>query len=312
MIYAIDLFCGIGGFSSGCEESGIPVLIAVDNNAICLGIHRRHFPKTSHLKMELGSDSIKNTITAICDQLTVPLCTFIDGENILHIHASPPCQNLSYAKRHRDRDVNEGMRLVLWTLEFLKDFERIVPSLSWSMEQVNNKFLAATLARDGYRPKMIKMNDFGVPQTRIRLILLKHSPAIDLMGPSDVDWKDVVTVPEGAVYASCGSICDKRVREKSTRLRSKKKIASTRHFYTVTTGRLRWLDENLYSIRLFDINELLALQTFPIDYLNGNDTKKGLWQQFIANAVPPKFAFALCTALRKYYATTQGYIDPHH
>ena len=55
-ILVIDLFCGIGGFSTGAIQAGANVILAVDmwNDAIV--IHTKNHPNTTHWVEELGGD----------------------------------------------------------------------------------------------------------------------------------------------------------------------------------------------------------------------------------------------------------------
>ena len=50
---AVDLFCGVGGFSTGFVQAGIDIVIAVDYNEIALKAHEANHPNTEHLLLDL-------------------------------------------------------------------------------------------------------------------------------------------------------------------------------------------------------------------------------------------------------------------
>ena len=90
--YLIDLFCGIGGVSYGFSKNGYRVHMAVDSWDDALEVHKKHNPDTLHLLMKLGTTKAKKTIIELLPRLK-------RGDR-LHIHASPPCQNLSMMNIH--------------------------------------------------------------------------------------------------------------------------------------------------------------------------------------------------------------------
>lgn len=150
-IVAIDLFAGGGGFTEGWIQGGGEVALAIDNWPEAIETHRLNHPDVPILNMELGG-SIRDLCRVVYDHLP-------DGEYHLHIHGSPPCQELSNASTH---DSEDGMRLVCWFLDFV---ETMSPD-SWSMENVRP--LAPRLAEMGVPHQIIDATDFGVAQRRVR------------------------------------------------------------------------------------------------------------------------------------------------
>ena len=98
MIYVIDLFCGAGGFSQGAVDAGATVVLGVDNWPEALAIHAANHAHTEHWCLELGG----------CRETFVnELKGFIEMKGLVgrhvHIHASPPCQNLT-SHNHKAKD----------------------------------------------------------------------------------------------------------------------------------------------------------------------------------------------------------------
>lgn len=151
MIQIIDLFCGGGGFTKGCFEAGYEPVLCIDNWDNALKFHELNFPGIPFLKLELGG---------CIEQVAKTIELFIDRNFHIHLHGSPPCQELSIASNHNSF---EGYKMVKW---FLKLVKRIKPN-SWSMENV----LPVSHYLDKDSIPYVKLNsaDFGVPQTRKRV-----------------------------------------------------------------------------------------------------------------------------------------------
>ena len=144
-IQIVDIFSGIGGFSQGAKDAGCDVILAVDHWSEALEAHELNHPNTHHLNIECGSDEsiefIINTVNEIRNH-DLPL----------HLHCSPPCQQLTYANK-RNHDTEAGLRLVLWSI-LLK--ERLLPD-SFSMEQVNHKELQLYLKSKNLHFEFVRM-----------------------------------------------------------------------------------------------------------------------------------------------------------
>ena len=147
----IDLFSGMGGFTTGAINAGATCIVSIDSWAEANKVHLANHPNTPYFTMELGHPSHWKFVKRMVD----------DYKRLgyhVHIHGSPPCQALSNASRH---DAEKGMPLVLWYLDLV---ERCEPD-SWSMENVVpvHKRLP-----EGTPAVILNSADFGVPQTRKR------------------------------------------------------------------------------------------------------------------------------------------------
>ena len=147
----IDLFSGMGGFTTGAINAGATCIVSVDSWAEANKVHHSNHPKVPYLTMELGHPSHWKMFKRMVDE-------YKELGYHVHIHGSPPCQALSNASRH---DPEKGMPLVLWYLDLV---ERCEPD-SWSMENV---VPVRKRLPEGTPAVILNSADYGVPQTRRR------------------------------------------------------------------------------------------------------------------------------------------------
>ena len=81
----VDVFCGGGLYSFGARAAGMNIIAAVDNSADALSVYKNNFC----------------SVQAACAEVGPGLADFAFPEprERLHLHFSPPCQELSNAKR---------------------------------------------------------------------------------------------------------------------------------------------------------------------------------------------------------------------
>jgi DNA (cytosine-5)-methyltransferase 1 len=165
-IYAVDLFCGIGGLTKGLEEAGIKVVAGIDNDKNC----EYAYQTNNHAKFycrnieDVDGDFIKR---------------LYPHDTVHALVGCAPCQpfsrySLRYRKdgRHDDKWklLNEFGRLIKETAPDIVSMEN-VPSLR--NEKVFQDFLAI-LYNGAYDVDyhIVYCPDYGVPQKRKRLVLL--------------------------------------------------------------------------------------------------------------------------------------------
>tara|TARA_R100000654_G_scaffold67969_1_gene96684 strand:+ start:135 stop:1247 length:1113 start_codon:yes stop_codon:yes gene_type:complete len=147
----IDLFSGMGGFTTGAINAGATCIVSVDSWAEANKVHLSNHPQVPYKTMELGQPSHWRMFKRMAD-------FYKELGYHVHIHGSPPCQALSNASR---TDPQKGMPLVLWYLDLV---ERCEPD-SWSMENV---VPVRKRLPEGTPAVILNSADYGVPQTRKR------------------------------------------------------------------------------------------------------------------------------------------------
>ena len=317
----IDLFSGMGGFTTGAINAGATCILSVDSWAEANKVHLANHPDVPYKTMELGHPSHWKMFKRLVD-------FYKELGYHVHIHGSPPCQALSNASRH---DAEEGMPLVLWYLDLV---ERCDPD-SWSMENV---VPVRKRLPEGTPAVILNSADFGVPQTRRRCFAgsgwearpthtkeewVSVLDALPHIGDNLLMDSGRASAPTTGVNPNTG----KKEGGSGPLFRSLSKPA-----YTILSSPRRILklealgananrsrDSNLtepskticgsgnqVGPRLFDHNsdkpqkirsltmpETLVLQGFPADYdMSAARTQKARWTM-IGNAVPPPVAEAV-------------------
>lgn len=152
-----SLFTGFGGADIGAKMGGYNPIWGVEYDPLIAEVY----------KGNIGDH------VAVADIRVVNPCDF-DRPTVLH--ASPPCPNFSVAKkdgRETERDLDMAMAVAtfirvlkpeFFTLENVRAYEK---SESWEI-------IFHTLQSCGYGVRWWILNsaDFGVPQTRIRMIVI--------------------------------------------------------------------------------------------------------------------------------------------
>jgi DNA (cytosine-5)-methyltransferase 1 len=161
-IVAADLFCGAGGLTNGLAKAGIDVRIGVDIDPAC------EFPYTANNDSEF---LLKSVVELSADDFDLG-----DDHSLKLLAGCAPCQPFSsYHQKATTKDRR-------WNLlnHFGRLAEEIQPDLI-TMENVPNlakqKVFHAfvnRLKKQGFNVsyEVIDCSEFGVPQTRRRLVLL--------------------------------------------------------------------------------------------------------------------------------------------
>lgn len=184
---AVDLFCGAGGLSYGMQKAGITICGGIDIDVAC-----KH-PFEENVKAEFYEYDISDLTSDFVDSL------FTEGQARI-LAGCAPCQPFStYARGSKAQNPQ-------WQL--LDKFGEIVGELQpevVTMENVPrlakhsvfNDFLSV-LASGGYCYNYynVRCAEYGVPQSRVRLVLLASKLGeIELVSPTHVE-EQFVTVKD--------------------------------------------------------------------------------------------------------------------
>jgi DNA (cytosine-5)-methyltransferase 1 len=167
---AVDLFSGAGGMSLGFEQAGFDVVAAVEVDPVHAAVHEFNFPKCATLCRDistLSGDEIRKA--AGIGRRAVDL-----------VVGGAPCQGFSLIGHRALEDprnslVNDFVRIVCELNARYFVFEN-VKGLTVGKHKAFLEELVATFEARGYsirKPwKVLNAANYGVPQSRERLILL--------------------------------------------------------------------------------------------------------------------------------------------
>jgi len=172
-IRCIDLFCGAGGLTHGFEIEGIPVAVGIDLDPAC------KFPYETNNKAEFVERSVERLRTQDINK-------YFGSAKIRVLAGCAPCQPFSTYTQGQDTEQDhkwgllyEFSRLAKATKPEIITMEN-VPSVGRHV--VFSDFVAA-LEKLGYQVwhDVVECAEYGVPQTRRRMVLLAS-----LLGPIDM------------------------------------------------------------------------------------------------------------------------------
>ena len=173
----VDVFCGVGGLSHGFVQEGFDVRAGIDIDASCRYAYERnnraHFVERS--VADLSAEDIN------------PL--YAEGRPRILVGCAP-CQPFStYSQNRADakwRLLEEFTRLVREVQPDVVSMENVPRLTTFRGGELFENFLAM-LAQEGYAVwrNVVDCADYGVPQTRKRLVVLaSRLGAIELLPPT--------------------------------------------------------------------------------------------------------------------------------
>ena len=164
-LQVIDLFCGAGGLSEGFRAAGVRVIAGSDIDPDACATYAANFPEARTVWGDLRDPGVQEEVLELARAADV-------------IVGGPPCQAFSQVRNHarliddpRNSLYREFVRVVAEALPLAFVMEN-VPGL----EQMGAKEqVLQDLALDGeyqVAAQLVDAADFGVPQTRKRLVFL--------------------------------------------------------------------------------------------------------------------------------------------
>lgn len=191
----IDLFCGIGGLSYGLKCQGMKILAGFDLDYTCQYAYETNTG---------GKFYYRDVKTISGDEINK---LYSQKKNVIKVLAGcAPCQPFSsYAFKNKNKDKDkynllyEFGRLVKEVHPDIVTMENVPAIASFKLKSVLADFVEV-LQNEGYnvKYKVVYCPDYGIPQTRKRLVLLASRLGnIDLISPTHtkenyVTVKDVI------------------------------------------------------------------------------------------------------------------------
>jgi DNA-methyltransferase (dcm) len=161
----VDLFAGAGGLSEGFRQAGFAIAAGTDNDPDAMATYAANFPEARAITGDVRAPAVKEQILDAARGVSV-------------LVGGPPCQAFSQVRNHT-RMIDDP-RNVLYR-EFVDILAQTLPP-AFVVENVTGmdqmgvrEQIAADLALDGEYtvvPQVVDAADFGVPQTRKRLLFI--------------------------------------------------------------------------------------------------------------------------------------------
>lgn len=290
-----DSFSGAGGCSKGAEMAGLKVLAACDKWPRCCETYRQNFPD-----VELHQDDIYEFIEGMSTDLTR------ERLNVDIVHFSPPCQTWSPAHTCEGKKDEENRATLYACEKIIIIFKPRIFTLEQTFGLAQERWipnfnaLLQGFTRHGYsvKWKVLHLVEYGLPQTRKRLVMIGAAPGEQLPPwPRPTHSKDPKDGQKPFVSAleACSALAEGENLHDVEGARPTDKVpwdSSTPLKWTITCSAgqcYHWSGQ-----RGFTLAELAALQGFPIDFkFVGKCIKKQ-----IGNAFAPIVVKVLLKSIR--------------
>lgn len=184
-IACVDLFCGIGGLTYGLTQEGIPVVAGIDNDPNC----QFAYEKNNDAKF-VYDDIAKRGVAKIISK-------YLDQGTIRVLAGCAPCQPFSTYRQGYHNELDEKWSLITNFANIIAKVEPDVVTMenvpSIEKHDVFSKFVSK-LKCLGYEiwASQVDCSQYGVPQTRTRLVLLaSRLGPIELIPPTRKNPKTV-------------------------------------------------------------------------------------------------------------------------
>ncbi|WP_216599501.1 DNA cytosine methyltransferase [Vibrio sp. 03-59-1] len=299
MMRVVSLFCGAGGLDLGLKQAGLDIIWANDLYADAVDTYSKN----------IGRHAVLADIAEV-DSSSIPDCDVVVG--------GFPCQGFSVANMSRKAD-DPRNKLYLEMVRVIRDkkpkffiAENVKGILSLDKGKVIEK-IRDDFAELGYKVeyKLLNCADYGVPQTRMRVIILgvrQDNSSVVSFPPEPTHTKDGVLLPKWITIGE--ALAHFPEPERGTHILNH--VCSA--FKLKFNGHLghRTIDPNKPSPtitgrgdekggvvvlhhpgnhRRITVREAACIQSFPDDFEFCGSKTSGYRQ--IANAVPPKLGYAL-------------------
>lgn len=291
---AIDLFAGLGGWSTGARMAGIEVVWAANHWPAAVEWHSKNHPDAIH----------------VCQDLHQADWTQVPSHDLLL--ASPCCQGHSKARgKSNGNPQHDASRSTAWAVVSAAECHRqdviIVENVPEFTKWALYPAWSAAMQALGYSlsPHIVDCADLGVPQNRVRLFIVAtrskaplmlslrretHKTALDFIDFDSGKWSPIkktgrskatlARVFRGRRELNCGRFLIPYYGSGSG-LTGR---SLSRPIGTITT-RDRWAVIKGNQMRMLTAKENLAAMTFPPDTKHPDDHR--LTVHMAGNAVPP-------------------------
>ena len=165
MLNVLDVFCGAGGFSEGFRQAGFRIAAGTDVDPDACATFTHNFPEAVTVCGDLTQEITRSQVLEAAGATDI-------------VVGGPPCQAFSQVRNH-DRAVNDPRNRLyqefLWLLERVEPRAFVMENVPGLAQLRIQERIAQDLALSGsYCVRMHEVDacDFGVPQTRKRLLFV--------------------------------------------------------------------------------------------------------------------------------------------
>ncbi|OJD17258.1 hypothetical protein AJ78_02640 [Emergomyces pasteurianus Ep9510] len=307
-----DGFCGAGGVSRGALQAGLRLNWGFDHSVYAMDSFRLNFETAIGYTCDVA-DFLANSLAEIIIDI---------------LHFSPPCQTFSPAKTIAAATDDDNEACIFCVRELLMRTKPRVVTMEETagLQQRHEEFLFATIhafAELGYscRWKLLKCQDYGVPQLRQRLVILASGPGEPLppfpkpthSSPSNT-IANANSQPNNShlprfrtIHDAISTIPphspDHDIRHAGRRHLVKPAYDPHTQAKTITCNG----GENYHpsGTRSFTNREFACMQTFPLEHrFCGKNVRRQ-----IGNAVPPVLGKAIFLEVRRALEAADGVVN---
>jgi len=336
-LLSIDLFSGVGGLTQGLKKAGFKTTYALEIDEIASKAYKLNHRRTKVITEDIRKVDIQEIKAGL------------DGKTIHLLAGCPPCQGFSSIRRLNKPEPVEDERNSL-----IKEYVRFVKELmpyTFMMENVPGLALDSSfecalkeLEEAGYyKPdwKVVNVKEYGVPQSRKRLVLVGSRLAPLKIAEPIKKRKTVretiesMPLPENSddllhkIFPAHTETIYNLIKDIPKDGGSRKDLGESRQLkchqkdnigFNDVYGRLRWDDYSTTITggclnpskgrflhpeqdRCISAREASMLQTFPKNYKFPIDAPRGKIALMIGNALPPEFSKIQALNIKKHLYT---------
>lgn len=328
-IPAVSFFSGAGGLNIGFEYAGFDNLVSIEFNEVFCETLRQNNPNKTVIGPPDHSGDVRNheEISALLGAV-IGVDKPFDGV----FHGGPPCQPFSIAANQRftkdsdkfkrqgfdDEEKGELLFDYLWYIKRFMPRAFLIENVAGIADCDDDgriKTALDELVALGYaimQPKVINAAYFGVPQNRMRWLIIGTRAGKPIEFPVTNDY---VTACYDTFSRPLEGIENHQTREHTAE--SVSRYMQLAYGSRDKLGRVDRLNPYLpsktviaggtkgggrshlhpYSPRTISVRECARLQTFPDSYVFTGATARQFTQ--VGNAVPPLLAYKIAAQIRK-------------
>lgn len=331
-IPAVSFFSGAGGLNVGFQYAGFQNIISVEVNETFCNTLRKNNPD----KLVIGPPQYEGNVRKTEELAKILIENGVNTPFEGVFHGGPPCQSFSVAanqrfnksgdnfKRKGFEDEERGMLIFdyIWFIKKFRPFAFLIENVSGIMDfDVDGKIRKALdeLKSYGYTitpPQIVNATDYGVPQNRMRWIVMGTRGKTPICFPKPNAQK----TPCGSVFMrNTVGVANHVTREHTAKSISRYMLLE--YGGRDKLGRVDRLDPQLPSKtviaggtkgggrshlhpfipRTISVRECARLQSFPDWYVFTGPNARQFTQ--VGNAVPPLLAYKLALEIRKAIET---------